>query len=190
MAFSFGGTGGFTFGQTVAPDAVDPLDDVEYTGDLVVDSYREWDVLLSALRGVEPKSMLCLVFPGRAECTDFMERWHLPSGRRHFDGVELVQALSVAPLEGRFEYLAPKLSRSKEVAPEHEDWVSKSRAERDRFFRETDSEFYIVFDFECETDLIDAVVRLGLSEVPWLEVSAVRALSGPAVDEVLVKRFE
>lgn len=185
MSFSFG-SGGFTFGaQEPAPVLPNPLDGVEYTGDVERDSLLEWDALLVALQAVEQLPFVAVVFQYRDELDKFLQAWHLERRQRNYDGTDFVRALSAAPAEGAFEFVAPKLARAQPVAEEHKEWVRKSKREARRYFRETDTEFYVLFEFPDWGALNAAVEAVGLSEARRFDLPGGVALSGPSVDEVL-----
>ena len=199
MTFNFGGQygreagqgSGFSFkpGGVTEPPAEDPFESVEYTGDLQVDSIREMRALIAAMEAAPPEYLVGFVFPDRAALEDFMRRRHLQKKNRYFQEKPVRRGFDAAPAGAAFNKGAGGFSLKQAKAEQEVNadagWVDRVKNEVNRFKQATDSEYYIIVQFDSEDARAAFLADYGLDQVERLPIEAGVFLSGPAADRVL-----
>ncbi|MFB9776128.1 hypothetical protein [Brevibacterium otitidis] len=156
-------------GFTVA----DPLAEVEYTDDLQQDSIAELRALLAALQGQDlsdrPASdsphWVCVVFPTRTECVDFLKRRHHQPEDKYLDGARAVKKFQTRPRKGSFS-----IGQTQKSGEDFDDggtgWTERAKAEKRRFKAATDSEWWFCLCFSTADDADVFVTDYELTLLP------------------------
>lgn len=187
MGFEFGAGFSVAHGFSMRPKPANPLDEVEYTGDLQADSLAELEALRAAMMAAPVEHLLTLVFPTRSALESFMWRRHLPKVDRFIPGAKAVRSMST-PQAGAAFSAGGGFSLRSAVGHEAEadaGWLERSKKEKKRFTLATDPEYYIVLHFDTDADRQSALDDLGLQHLTPLPVEGGVFLSGPEVDSVL-----
>lgn len=187
MGFEFGS--GFSVGQgfSMKPKPANPLDEVEYTGDLQADSLAELEALRAAMLAAPAEHLLTLVFPDRESLDSFMWRRHLPKAARFIPGAKAVRSMATAQAGAAFSTgggFSLRAAGSQDVEADA-GWLERSKQEKRRFTLATDPEYYVVVHFDTDEARQAALDDLGLQHLTPLPVAGGVFLSGPEVDSVL-----
>lgn len=186
MAFDFG-SGGFGFGSgfQLGKTVENPLERVDYSGDIEADSLAEYEALLSGLEDAGEEHLLVFVFPERASLDSFMWRRHLNKQERFFPADKALRALLTPQANAGFSAGSGFSLKTAQAKDADDGWLERQANEKKRFELATDPEFYCVVHFDSSDALTSGVKRLGLDGLADLPVSGCIALSGPEVDSVL-----
>lgn len=185
MAFDFGGGFNFGSGFSLKEKAPNPLENIQYTGNLEQDSFAELEALRSGMLATEEKPSITLVFADRDSLDSFMWRRHLDKKERFFEGQKAVRAMKTPQANEKFSAGGGfSLKQQKEIDAD-KGWIERAKNEKKRFTFATDPEYYCVITFDTEQDRQVAMHDLGLDDLEPLQLSCGLCLSGNAVDALL-----